>query len=109
VTGRGGGRIYDYHTTSATAMVNEPCVVQAMTVTIRGNHTYYSDLTVSISGPMGQRATLQRRRRRNPFRTYTVTRALGTQAQGMWRVSIRDTVGADSGHLNGFTMHLTCQ
>jgi hypothetical protein len=108
VSGSGGGRIYDHHTTSARAMVAESCMVQSMRVRIRGNHSYHSDLTVSLRGPAGQSATLQRQRSRNPFRSYTVTRANGTQAQGQWTLSIRDTVGADSGHLNGFSMTLTC-
>ena len=108
VNGGGGGAIYDMHTTTARANVNQPCIVQSMRISVRGRHSYHSDLTVRLNGPNGQTATLQRRRRSNPFRSYTINRAAGTQAQGVWRLSIRDDVRADSGSLNGFTIHLTC-
>ena len=109
VRGHGGGRIYDYHTTTARAEVNQPCIIQHMVVRVSGRHTYHSDLTVRLRGPAGQSATLQRRRSRNPFRSYTVNRVIGTQAMGQWTLSIRDDVRADSGVLSGFTMTITCQ
>jgi hypothetical protein len=109
VTGRGGGAIYDNHTTRSVANVSEPCVIQRLSVTLRGEHSYHSDLLVQLSGPAGQRATLQRRQSQNPFRTYRVNRANGTQAQGRWRLSIRDEVSADAGQLRAFVMNFTCQ
>jgi hypothetical protein len=108
VSGGGGGAIYDYHTTTASATVNESCVVQAMSVTVRGNHSFYGDLVVRLSGPNGQSASLASRGSSNPFRTYSIQRAIGTQAMGTWRLSVRDEAGADSGNLAGFTMNLTC-
>ena len=108
VHGGGGGAIFDNHTTSARAVVTQPCIIQSLRVNVHGRHSYNSDLVVRINGPNGQSATLQSHRPSNPFRTYTVGRATGTQAQGAWTLSIRDEVRADSGVLSGFTMTLIC-
>jgi hypothetical protein len=108
VNGGGGGRISDFNTTSSRATVSQPCIINTLTVRIRGNHSYNADLSVRLRGPNGQSATLHNRTRANPFRTYTVNRASGTQAQGTWTLSIRDEVRADSGNLQGFTMEMTC-
>jgi hypothetical protein len=106
--GGGGGAIFDFHTTTAHANVGEPCIIQSMTVNVRGHHTFYADLVVSLRGPNGQSASLHRRGRGNPFRTHSVTRVIGTQAQGGWTLSVRDEVRADAGQLSGFSMTLTC-
>jgi hypothetical protein len=109
VHGTGGGAISDFRTTTARAMVNQPCIVQAMSIRVNGRHSYHADLVVSLRGPAGQSAQLQRRRSANPFRTYTINRAIGTQAMGQWRLIVRDELRADSGVLSGFTMNITCQ
>jgi subtilisin-like proprotein convertase family protein len=81
-----------------------------MRVRVTGSHTYNSDLTLRLSGPNGQRSTLQSRSRRNPFRTYTVTRGVvGTQAQGRWTLSIADTIPQDFGRFASWGMELNCQ
>jgi hypothetical protein len=107
--GSGGGPIFDYHTTTARATVNESCIIQSLQVRVNGHHSYFSDLAVSLRGPAGQSASLQRRRSQNPFRSYSPSNVRGTQAMGTWTLSIRDEVGADSGNLAGFSMTISCQ
>ena len=109
VRSRGGGRISDFRTTSARATVTESCTIQEMRVRVRGRHSYHGDLVVSLRGPSGQTAVLQRRRSANPFRRYRINRMVGTQALGQWTLRIRDELRADSGVLSGFTMEITCQ
>lgn len=108
VRGVGGGPVFDYHTTTATATVTSPCVIRALRVELDGNHTFNRDLEVSLRGPDGTSYPLQRHSTRSPFRTHTVTRARGHLALGAWTVAVEDTVGADHGTLSGFSMDLEC-
>lgn len=108
VRGHGGGRIFDNHTTTATAEVGGSCRIGALRIDIDGNHTYHSDLIVRLTSPSGETFTLQNHARRNPFRSHTVTRARGSMTNGRWTLAIEDTVGADSGNLAGFTLDITC-
>jgi len=107
--GIGGGPIFDYHTTTARAVVSESCLVDRLAVTINGHHSFHSDLIVSLRSPAGSSYTLQRQRQRNPFRTHVVPRAAGRPGTGEWVLSIRDNLGSDSGRLNGFSMELGCR
>ena len=107
--GRGGGAITDFNTTRATANVPTSCVMGGLSIDIEGNHTYFSDLAVSLEGPDGTRYSIQRRGRANPFRTHTVRRARGHASAGEWVLTIADQVNADSGVLRGFTLTITCQ
>ncbi len=109
VVGTGGGRIRDMRTTTATATVTQACVIKELTVTLNGSHSYMSDLVVRLRAPSGEDFTLQSRRSSNPFRRHVVRRAQGQQAQGEWRVSVRDTVAQDFGRLTGFRMNVECQ
>ena len=109
VRGGEGGRIYDMHTTTSTARVTQECTIGELDVDIDGNHTYFGDLVVSLRGPDGTSYQLQSRGSRNPFRTHSVRRAEGRQAQGAWTVSVADQVQADSGQLRGFTLILRCR
>jgi hypothetical protein len=108
VDGRGGGRIYDNHTTTATATVTGVCRIGSLRVDVNGSHTFNSDLVVSLTAPDGERFTLQNHGRRSPFRTHTVARARGHLSGGVWTLAVADTVGADSGNLNGFSLDITC-
>lgn len=108
VHGIGGGPIFDYHTTTATANVGSPCVIRALHVSLDGRHTFPRDLEVTLRGPDGETYSLQRHSSRSPFRSHSVTRARGHLAMGLWTVSIADTVGADGGALTGFDMELEC-
>lgn len=108
VHGVGGGPIFDYHTTTASASVSSPCVIRTLRVDLEGRHTFNRDLVVSLRAPDGQSFSLQSHSSRSPFRTHTVTRARGHLALGVWTVSIQDTVGADSGVLGSFDMQLDC-
>lgn len=108
VHGVGGGRIYDYHTTTATASVTSPCVIRTLRVDLGGSHTFNRDLEVTLRAPDGTSFSLQRHSSRSPFRTHTVTRARGHLAMGPWTVAIEDTVGADSGVLSSFDLQLDC-
>lgn len=108
VDGRGGGPIYDNHTTTATATVAGICRIGSLRVDINGSHTFNSDLVVRLTAPDGEVFTLQNHNRRNPFRSHTVTRARGHMSAGVWTLAVADTVGADSGNLRGFSLDFTC-
>lgn len=108
IRGTGGGRIYDYHTTTATAEVPTTCRIRELRVDVNGSHTFNSDLEVRLTAGDGTVFTLQNHNRRNPFRTHTVARARGHMSNGHWTLSIEDSVGADSGNLAGFELQFTC-
>ncbi|MEM9187643.1 MAG: proprotein convertase P-domain-containing protein [Myxococcota bacterium] len=108
VTGRGGGAIRDFSSVSARATVAEPCIIQELRVTLRGNHTYHGDLRIGLRGPADENYSLFGGRG-NPFRTHRVRNAVGKQAQGEWRVTIRDTQAEDFGQLRAFSMRIECQ
>jgi hypothetical protein len=108
VRGSGGGRIYDYHTTTATVMVPTLCRIRDLDVDVDGNHSFNSDLVLRLTAPDGTTFSLQSHNRRNPFRTHSVRRAAGHMSGGNWELSVEDTVGADSGNLSGFSLEITC-
>lgn len=109
VRGPAGGRIWDNHTTTSAARVEQSCVIRSLSVDINGSHTYNSDLVVSVRGPDGTNYQLQSHASRNPFRTHAVRRAAGHPSQGVWTLAIADTVGADSGELRGWSMTVRCR
>lgn len=106
--GTGGGRIFDYHTTTATAVVPAMCRIRDLRIDVSGSHSFNSDLELNLRAPDGTSFSLQRHNRRNPFRTHTVSRARGHMTAGTWTLSIEDSVGADSGNLSGFELQITC-
>ena len=108
VHGVGGGPIFDFHTTTATATVTSPCVIRSLRVDLGGRHTFNRDLEVSLRAPDGSSFSLQRHSTRSPFRSHTVSRARGHLAIGTWTLTIADTVGADSGVLSSFDMSIDC-
>lgn len=103
------GRIFDNHQTIGTAEVGQPCTIDRLRVRLNGNHTFNSDLYVSVRGPNGQSYMLQRSQRTNPFRAHIVRRAVGQQAQGRWTLIVDDRVGQDSGTLRGWSLGLRCR
>lgn len=109
VRSRGGGRIYDNHTTSATARVTDDCEMASARVRIQGRHSYFRDLNVQLRGPHGVRARLQRRSARSPFRSHRVSRVAGKGSAGTWTLTIRDEMNQDSGQLSGFTLDIRCR
>lgn len=109
VTGAGGGAIYDFHTTSAVAVVRQPCIVANVDAVVRGRHTFNSDLTVRLRSPSGESATLQNHSSVSPFRRHSTSSFNGSWGTGTWVLSIEDSVRQDSGVLSGFTLVLTCR
>jgi len=109
VTGRGGGPIWDNHTTTGSAAVTQSCVIETLRVRLVGTHTYFGDLHISLRDPQGRSYSLARGGRRNPFRTHSVRRAAGRQARGTWRLSIADRLAQDSGILRRWSLHMTCR
>jgi hypothetical protein len=109
VSGQGGGAIYDNHTTTGFAVVNEPCLIDRLSVTLNGHHSYFADLHIRLRDPQGNNYSIVRGGRANPFRSHTVRRAVGRQAQGRWTLEIEDRLQADSGNLNSWSMRLTCR
>ena len=105
----GGGPIADMSSARATASVPTSCVMGGLSIDIDGNHSYFTDLAVSLRGPDGTNYSIQRRGRANPFRRHSVRRALGHASAGDWVLTVDDQVRADSGTLRGFTMTITCQ
>jgi len=109
VRGRGGGPIYDNHTTTGTAAVTQACVIDRLSVTLGGNHSYFGDLHITLTDPQGHSYSLARGGRRNPFRRHQVRRAAGRQARGTWRLSVADRLAQDSGILRSWSMAMTCR
>ena len=109
VRGTGGGRIYDNHTTTATARVGQDCVMASARIAIHGSHRYNRDLHVQVRGPNGVRARLQRRSSTSPFRTHRIAHVSGKRSAGTWTLSIRDEMNEDSGQLAGFTLSIHCR
>ncbi|GAB5549727.1 MAG: hypothetical protein SangKO_094870 [Sandaracinaceae bacterium] len=109
VAGRGGGAIFDRHTTRGAAVVGQSCTIDRLRVRLRGNHTFNRDLRITLTDPQGRTYTLQNSSTRNPFRTYTVRRAAGREARGQWNLAIADTLDQDSGRLTGWNMSLRCR
>jgi hypothetical protein len=108
VVGTGGGAIPDMGRASARATVDQACTISSMSVTVRGRHTFFRDLTIALRSPTGQTYTLQSSRDSNPFRTYNVRRARGKQAQGEWTLVVSDRLQQDMGQLTGFSIHIEC-
>jgi subtilisin-like proprotein convertase family protein len=67
-----------------------------------------SDMVVRLRSPSGDVETLQSHESRSVFRRYTTSHFNGSTGTGAWTLSIEDTVGQDSGTLNGFTMQVDC-
>lgn len=109
VRGSGGGAIRDHQTVTARANVTEDCTLSRATVVLQGNHSYHQDLVVTLRGPNGISATLQRSASRNPFRSHRIRRVAGKNARGAWTVSVEDRVAQDSGRLRGFRLRLRCR
>ncbi|AKF05171.1 proprotein convertase P-domain-containing protein [Sandaracinus amylolyticus] len=109
VRGPAGGAIRDFAVTTSAARVEHQCMIAELTVDIDGNHSYFSDLVVSLRGPDGTSYSLQSHASRNPFRSHTVRRAEGHPTQGTWTLSVNDTVRADAGQLRGWTMAVRCR
>lgn len=109
VRSSGGGTIRDHQTATARVSVDEDCTISRATVVLQGNHSYHRDLTVTLRGPNGISASLQRTQDRNPFRSHRVRRAAGKNARGNWSVSIEDTVPQDTGRFRGFRLRLRCR
>ncbi len=109
VSGRGGGPIFDNHTTTGTASVGQACTIDSLRVRLVGNHSYYGDLHITLTDPQGHSYSLARGGRQNPFRTHRVRRAAGRQAQGTWRLAIADRLAQDSGILRSWAMTFTCR
>lgn len=108
-SGRGGGPIFDNHTTTGTAEVSESCTIDTLRVRLNGTHSFFGDLHITLRGPDGRSYSLARGGRQNPFRTHTVRRASGRQARGRWTLSIADRLQADSGVLRGWGLSMSCR
>lgn len=109
VSGRGGGPIWDNHTTTGTAAVGQPCMIDTLRVRLSGEHSFFGDLHITLRDPQGHSYSLARGGRQNPFRTHNVRRAAGRQAQGTWRLAIADRLAEDSGILRSWSMTMTCR
>ncbi len=109
IPGRGGGAIWDNHTTTGFAVVEQPCTIDRLRVRLSGNHTYYGDLHITLRDPQDHSYSLASGGRANPFRTHTVSRAAGRQAQGRWTLAIADRMAQDSGNLRAWSMSIRCR
>ncbi|RLB51393.1 MAG: hypothetical protein DRJ42_16940 [Deltaproteobacteria bacterium] len=109
VTGGPGGRIFDSHTTTSRATVEEDCVIASARITVRGNHTFHRDLRVRIEPPEGRTVMLQNLRNSNPFRRYTPSSLEGRQARGEWVLKVTDAADQDSGQLRPVRLRFECR
>jgi hypothetical protein len=109
ITGTGGGAIPDRGSASATATVEEDCVIDSVAVIVGGSHSYNRDLVVRLTPPEGGALTLQNQQTRNPFRTYRPRTLEGRQARGEWTLRINDELDEDSGRLRRFALRIECK
>ncbi|MGE0791142.1 MAG: proprotein convertase P-domain-containing protein [Sandaracinaceae bacterium] len=109
VNGRGGGPIFDNHTTTGQATVSQACLIDTATLRLSGTHSYYGDLYITLRDPSGNSYTIARGGRSNPFRSHRVRRASGRQAQGTWSLAIEDRLAQDSGILRAWSLSFTCR
>ncbi|WP_105188924.1 S8 family serine peptidase [Pseudoalteromonas sp. T1lg48] len=114
---------YTYANTTAIAVPdNDPVGVQSvinvsddlttfdMNVTVAINHTWISDLLVTLTSPSGTEHILHNRAGGsgvNINQTYTLSTFNGELAQGDWVLSVSDNAGYDTGTLQSWSMDIT--
>jgi subtilisin-like proprotein convertase family protein len=110
--------VRDYTTVEQHVDVAEDCTIGRAAVVIDLQHSYVADLRVALRAPSGTEVVLHNHQsgsRRSLATTIDwddrrgVLHALaGQNARGRWTLTVRDSVGADSGTLTSFAMRFTC-
>jgi subtilisin-like proprotein convertase family protein len=95
--------------------VNEASAVRTIQVEVELEHSFMSDLEVSLITPLNQVILLQGRNlgRRTRYKgTYTpqttpqLSRAVGRSAQGQWQLKVTDNAAGDTGTLKSWQLTL---
>jgi len=110
--------IRDYTTVEQHIDVAQECSLARAAVTLDISHSYVADLRVSLRAPSGTEVVLHNHQsgsrralattidwddRRGVLHTLA-----GQSARGRWTLVVRDSVGADTGTLQSFSLRLTC-
>ncbi len=110
--------VRDYTTVEQHVEVPQDCTIGRAAVVLDLQHSYVADLRVALRAPSGTEVVLHNHQsgsRRSLSTTIDwddrrgVLHALaGQNARGRWTLSVRDSVGADSGTLHTFSIRFTC-
>ncbi len=114
--------ISDNSTVNSITSISSCPTIYDIEVDVNITHTYIGDLTVTLTGPSGDSATLHNRTgsgTNNLIGTYAIsggtltasqslTRFLNVNGNGQWRLTVRDNASADTGRLNSWTVTLGC-
>ena len=103
---------------SSKITVDQSGIVEQITVTVKLNHGYLSDLIISLTDPTGSEHILQSKKggnnRSHPEQTLTFTlqdtkelkKLVGKKCKGDWKLNIKDAVGSDDGTFKEWTLDL---
>ncbi len=105
-----------------TINVATACTIQDINVDMDITHTWKGDLTIDLQSPGGTTVTLHNRSGGSAddvVGNYEGTLSVdgpgglsdfvGGSGSGIWTLTVQDWVGLDSGTLNSWGIHLTCQ
>ena len=114
--------INDNSTISSYNTISSCSNIYDIEIDIQIVHTYIGDLTVTLSGPGTESATLHNRSgasSNNIVGTYAIsggsltaaqslTRFLNTNGTGEWKITVQDSASADTGSLVSWSITLDC-
>ncbi len=104
--------IPDANPTGITSIIHveQPIEIQEVQVDLNITHTFIGDLIVTLTSPQGTQVILHNHTgggSHDIHRTYALpVEFTGQQAIGDWVLHVADTVGADSGTLDSWTLHI---
>jgi subtilisin-like proprotein convertase family protein len=110
--------VRDYTTVEQHVEITQDCTIGRAAVVLDLQHSYVADLRVALRAPSGTEVVLHNHQsgsRRSLATTIdwddrrgALHALAGQNARGRWTLSVRDSVGADSGTLTSFAMRFTC-
>jgi subtilisin-like proprotein convertase family protein len=110
--------VRDYTTVEQHVDVAQDCTIGRAAVVLDLQHSYVADLRVALRAPSGTEVVLHNHQsgsRRSLSTTIdwddrrgVLHTLAGQNARGRWTLTVRDSVGADSGTLHTFSMRFTC-
>jgi subtilisin-like proprotein convertase family protein len=110
--------VRDYTTVEQHVDVAQDCTIGRAAVVLDLQHSYVADLRVALRAPSGTEVVLHNHQsgsRRSLSTTIdwddrrgALHTLAGQNARGRWTLTVRDSVGADSGTLHTFSMRFTC-
>lgn len=110
--------IADLGTTNVSLTVPESIVLKNLRISIDIEHTYIGDLIIKLHPPAATQLkpvtlhnrkegrTANLRRTYDPVVTPSLARCIGKNAQGTWRLEVRDAERLDTGTVRSFSLEL---